>query len=143
MRRPAGCSGSRRFRGWSALSASLGERLIVATGDELLGLETAAGKIVWRHATPQRLEACLCGWPGGLLCVQPEKLADPNAPRRPVLVWLDAQTGKTVREQVLETAPQAKPHFGPLAANGTRQWLLVGSPQQPADKEIWELTLVP
>jgi outer membrane protein assembly factor BamB len=122
---------------------SLNDRLVVATGEELLGLDTASGKITWRHETPQRLEASVCGWPGGVLCVQPEKLADPNAPRRPALVWLDAQTGKVVREQVLETAPQAKPTFGPLLANGTRQWLLVGSPQQPLDKEIWELTLVP
>jgi outer membrane protein assembly factor BamB len=121
----------------------LGDRLVVGTGDELLGLDTASGRIVWRRETPQRLEACVCGWPGGVLCVQPEKLTDPNAPRRPALVWLDAQTGKTVREHVLETAPRAKPMFGPLVANGTRQWLLVSVPQQPANKEIWELTLVP
>ena len=46
----------------------------------MLGLEAATGRIVWRRdAERSRIEACLCGQPGGVVYVQPEKVPDPSA----------------------------------------------------------------
>jgi len=119
-----------------------GERLVVGTTTELLGLDAASGKVLWRRDTPDRLEALLCGRPGGVCLVQLERQNDPNAPRRPVLVWLDPDTGRQSGETILEVAPQAKPMFGPLLGHGSRQWLLFAMPQNPATRDVWELVPV-
>ena len=116
-----------------------GERLVVGTTSEVLGLDAASGKVLWRHDAPDRLEALLCGRPGGVCLVQLQRHNDPNAPRRPVLVWLDAETGRQSGETILEVAPQVKPMFGPLVAQGNRQWLMFAMPQSPATRQVWEL----
>jgi len=119
-----------------------GERLVVGTTTEVLGLDAASGKVLWRRDAPDRLEALLCGRPGGACLVQLERHNDPHSPRRPMLVWLDPETGRQTGETILEVAPQAKPMFGPLVAHGNRQWLLFAMPQNPATRDVWELVPV-
>ena len=114
-------------------------RLIVRADRELVAVDVSDGSVAWRHAMPQVCEAVLCGTPGGVLYVKAEELPDANAPRRAVLVWLDAKSGKVTAESPVEGQSQAKPLFGQLVAQGDRLWLLVAPADKPQERAVWEL----
>jgi outer membrane protein assembly factor BamB len=114
------------------------DRVVVRAGYELIGLEATTGAVAWRHATADVAEALLCG-PSGVVYVKREEHKDDKAPRRPVMVWLDAKNGQAMGESPVEGISQSKPLFGPLLAAGDRAWLVVATEDKPQERTLWEL----
>ena len=81
----------------SCVSGLLEERLIVETADEVAALDAKTGRVVWRRQLGRRLDARLCSKPGGILVVEVESVEQPRG-FRPVLVWLDPESGEVKKE---------------------------------------------
>lgn len=128
----------------SSLAGRVGSRLIVETTDGLLALGADTGKVVWRHDAEDRLDTRVCGGPDAVCYVrlEPTDRSNPNRPRRPVLVWIDPQTGRTAAESTLEVSIKDNLRLGPLIVHGERQWALIGQGDRPGDREIRELARV-
>jgi outer membrane protein assembly factor BamB len=114
------------------------DRLIVETADEVAALDAKTGRVVWRHRVGPRLDARLCGKPGGILVVEVEPTERPRG-YRPMLVWLDPASGTTVARQALGEVDEKQPVLGPLVTQGEQAWGFLGKRQSPLDRVIVEL----
>ncbi len=117
----------------------IGDRLIVETDAGFTALDTASGKPLWYHDADKRLDAVLCGDPGGLMYTQAEQVRGENN-WRPTLVWLDPATGLAKSRTSLEMLKHERPKFGPLLAVGERRFAFFGRGDQDPTRDIVELT---
>ncbi|MBN2473233.1 MAG: PQQ-binding-like beta-propeller repeat protein [Pirellulales bacterium] len=126
----------------------IGNRLIVETTDGLTALDTETGKVLWEHATEDRLDTRACGRADALCYVklgdQDTPQSDQKQPRRPVLVWLDPRTGRTMAETELpiDLASDKTPAIGPLVGGADRHWAFFSLERKPTEREIRELVPV-
>jgi len=136
------------------------QRLIVETTDGIAALDADSGRILWRHdasvtpgnrVTPgnvNRLDMRPCGREDSICYARLEEPTD-QKPRRPVLVWVDPATGKTIEQSTLEITVQKNLLLGPLVVSvipsnhGNRQWIFFASDEQPSNREIRELVPKP
>jgi outer membrane protein assembly factor BamB len=104
------------------LAGVVGGRLIVEDLAGLTALETADGRIAWRHPIEAPLRGLLCGGPGGLLytCIGRDEAGLPT----PVLAWLDVATGQSTSRPLekIELPRKAYKPFslGPIFTVGPR-----------------------
>jgi hypothetical protein len=75
------------------LAGVVGGRLIVEDLAGLTALETADGRVAWRHPIEAPLRGLLCGGPGRLMYTYIER--DEAGSPHPVLAWLDVATGQS------------------------------------------------
>jgi hypothetical protein len=75
------------------LAGVVGGRLIVEDLAGLTALETADGRVAWRHPIELPLRGLLCGGPGRLMYTCIER--DEAGSSRPVLAWLDVASGQS------------------------------------------------
>ncbi|HOM18875.1 MAG TPA: hypothetical protein PLQ00_16205, partial [Thermoguttaceae bacterium] len=102
------------------------------------------GRVLWRHDTPGRQEAVLCGPPGGLLYAKVKPPADPNREQPKILlVWVDSDRGLPLGEYLVQTPAEPKPLVGPLVSDGQRLWLLWGKADDSATRTVLEVLLRP
>ncbi len=75
------------------LAGVVGGRLIVEDLAGLTALETADGRVAWRHPIEAPLRGLLCGGPGRLMytCLERDEADSPH----PVLAWLHVATGQS------------------------------------------------
>ncbi len=123
----------------TALAGRIEKRLIVGTTGGLLALDTETGKVLWRRDISYRLDPIVCGRPGGILCVRLEVPDDEDPLTRPVLVWLDPQSGDVLRQCALDPPTPDAELCAPIVAHGDRQWAIFTVPGQPAVRQIVEL----
>lgn len=141
-------TGRRRWR--TSLSELVGlvglqrGKLIVLTIEGLAALDAETGRVLWRHDTPGRQEAVLCGPPGGLIYAKVKPPADPNREQPKILlVWVDSDRGLPLGEYLVQTPAEPKPLVGPLVSDGQRLWLLWGKADDSATRTVLEVLLRP
>ena len=111
---------------------------------DLRRIDPATGKSRWFHDVEKRLDgekrldAVVCGSPGGLVYTQAEPIRGENN-WRPTLVWVDPATGQTKARTTLEQLKHERPKFGPLFAAGERRFAFFGRGEQDPNREIVEL----
>lgn len=128
-----------------SLSGRIGGRLIVETTEGVLALDSATGKILWRHDAEDRFDSRLYG-NGEVVCYgrfEPSGESRPARSHRAALVWIDVETGRIVAQSTLDVAGNRELQLGPLLVRGGRRWVFVGSRNQAANREIRELVPAP
>ena len=104
------------------LAGVVGGRLIVEDLAGLTALETADGRVAWRHPIEAPLRGLLCGGPGRLMYTCIER--DEDGSSHPVLVWLDVATGQSTSHPLekIELPGKAYGRFslGPIFTIGPR-----------------------
>jgi len=101
-------------------------RLIVQTNSGFTGLDEATGKELWRHGAPQVLSS-LCGAANGLMYGMTEAVIGEKDLYRPILVWVDLETGRAKTRCPLDTLRHAQQRLGPLFVAGERVWAFAGN----------------
>ncbi len=142
--------GTGRLRWRTTLSELVGlvglhrGKLFALTIEGIVALEAESGRVLWRHDTPGRQEAVLCGPPGGLLYAKVKPPVDPNRQQPQVLlVWLDPDRGVPWGEYPVQLPAQSKPLVGPLVSDGQRLWILWGKADDSASRTVFEVLLHP
>jgi hypothetical protein len=115
-----------------------GERLIVETARGWQAYAAPTGKLLWQHDAEQILDANVCPASGDLLVAEREP--QPNDAWRPVLVWLNFETGRETARLALEPLTDKQPMLGPLVVAGERLWALFGRGLREPRREVFELT---
>ncbi len=123
--------------GLRRMSGMVDDRLIVESQTGLMALSADKGQSLWRHLAGDLLDAQLCGGPGGILYARREKA--PDSALRPVLVWLDPQTGRPRATFALEPLKHAFPVFGPFASGQNRLFAIAGGGENEAARSVYEL----
>jgi outer membrane protein assembly factor BamB len=123
----------------TGLAGRIDQRLVVGATGGLLALDTQTGKVAWRCEISDRLDPILCGSPGGILAMRRETTSDAKGAGRPVLVWIDPETGKVVDECVLKPPTEGAMVCSPIIAHADRQWLIFTVPDKPDVRDIVEL----
>lgn len=120
------------------LIGATGERLVVETARGWQAFAANTGKPLWQRDAEQILDANICPTTGDLLVAQRE--AQPNDTWRPVLVWLNSETGREIARLPLESLTDKQPMLGPLVVNSDRLWTLFGRGLKEPRRELFELT---
>lgn len=117
-------------------------KLIAMTTEGLVAFDAKNGRVLWRHETPGRQEAVLCGPPGGLVYARLNPPADPNRQQPKVLlVWLDLEQGIPLGEYPVDLPAESKPLVSPLVSDGRRLWLFFGKADNSASRTVFEVLL--
>jgi hypothetical protein len=115
-----------------------GEGLVVEARDEIACLDPGSGAVLWRRSFPGLSEVAALGGPGGILAAAVEP--DPMAPagRRPVLVWLDPESGAERGRSPVEGL-EDRPRIGPIVVAGERIFAMTGRGEDDQGREVHEL----
>ena len=112
-----------------------GNRALVDTVAGLIALDTATGEVAWQRSVDFRLEAI--AWDPQTVTFAQRQTATNNR-SKPVLVWLDLQTGEEQCESLIEVADREEFQLGPLFTAGGRWWSLVGQTWKDPKRELHE-----
>lgn len=115
-----------------------GDKLVVETAKGWQAYAAANGKLIWRHDAEQILDAHVCPNSGDLLVSQREPHA--NDTFRPVLVWINSETGRETARLPLDPLADKQPMLGPLVVSNNRLWALFGRGLKEPRRELFELT---
>ncbi len=118
--------------------ALVDERLIVETDAGFTALDGQTGKPLWYLDAEKRLDAVLCGQPGGLLFAQAEHVRG-EANWCPTLVWVDLATGVAKSQTTLASLKHDRPKFGPLLVIGDRRFAFFGRGEPDPTRDVIEL----
>ncbi len=124
--------------GLHRMSGVADDRLIVETQTGFIALSGDKGEIKWNHPAGDLLEGQLCGGPGGFLYARREKGADGQL--RPVLVWVDVQTGRAKAYTPLDQLKSGTPMFGPIVAAPNRLIAFSAGGDNDPWRTVFELT---
>jgi outer membrane protein assembly factor BamB len=114
------------------------ERVIIETARGWQACAAATGKPSWQFDAEQILDANFCPASGQLVVAHRE--AQANDTWRPVLVWINAETGRETARLPLESLADRQPMLGPLVVAGERLWTLFGRGVREPRREVFELT---
>ncbi len=119
--------------------------LVLQTRSGLVAVDAESGRTAWNNAPEDRPDsrlvgARLSGRPGLILaCFLRREQEESGERLQFALEWIDAQSGQSRQQSILDTPEHAEPWLGPLAALGERQWALFATAEDPAGREILEL----
>lgn len=131
----------RAVAGLTRLIGLASGRLVLETADGLEAVDPVSGETVWHHASEPSLKARLCGDPGLILAYHLGRDRESEEGTQVLLEWIDAQTGHIRERSVLNVPERTDAWLGPLVASGGRQWVFFAPPEEPASRDILELTL--
>jgi len=123
---------------WRRLLGTSGQRLIVETARGWQAHAMATGLPLWQHDAEQVLDAQVCPASGELLVAQRDQL--PGDQWKPVLVWLDPESGRETARWPLDALPDKQPMLGPVIVDNDRLWLLFGRGIREPHRDLYELT---
>lgn len=125
-------------------------RFVLETAREVVALDLETGAVVWRLEAQSRGTA-LAGSPwldarrpdggparGDVLVFARREMVQPDVVR-PVLVRVDARSGRELSTAPLNTLSDKDPQLGPLVPHGDRWWTFFGKGQREPSREIVEL----
>ena len=122
-------------------------RIVVRTTEGLEGWDLTSGKLSWRQAISQPLDACAVSEPGGVLIARRIPLIeiDPAAPADskelvPQLVWLDGKDGKITATTTLKDLHHLAPQIGAFYRQGDRLWMSFGKGLDDVNRELIEVS---
>lgn len=115
-----------------------GERLVVETTRGWQAHAANTGKLLWQYDAEQLLDAHVCPTAGALVLAQRE--SQPNEAWRPVLVWLNPETGTETARLPIEKLTDKQPMLGPLVVDRDHLWTLFGRGLREPRREMFELT---
>ncbi len=115
-------------------------RVLIETVKGLAGLDVRSGDIVWRRPVESRLEACIVDGP---TLVFARRVTFPNNRSKPVLVWLDSETGEERGQTLVDVADREEFQLGPMFSAGQKWWSFVGQSWKEPKRELNELVRVP
>jgi len=124
------------------LVGRVGDRVIVETADELVALDAADGRVVWRRPAEHLPNALGADEAGGVLYARPA-VAGTKAARQVELVWVDPKNGQTRAMAMLNNlfgpnVPAAR--FGPFIGLGGELVALAQSGQSESKVQVVRLT---
>ena len=115
-------------------------RAFVETVKGLVSLDVLSGDIVWQRSIESRLEAFVVDGP---TLVFARRVTFPNNRSKPVLVWLDSQTGQEHGQSLVEVVDREEFQLGPMFSAGNKWWSFVGQSWKDPKRELYELVQVP
>ena len=121
------------------VTASL-SRLVVDTPTNLIGIDSASGEIAWQRQVDARLEAV--NLDGQTLTIT-RRTTFPNNRSKPVLQWLDLETGEERAQCLIDVADREEFQMGPLFTAGGKWWSFVGQTWKDPKRDLHELNAVP
>lgn len=93
-------------------------RVYVRSESGISAVNTEDGEIAWRYDQDDLLSARLVGGKGQLVISANEYVREHVS--RPVLIWLDAETGQETARAPLDDLAAKEPRLGPLVQSGDR-----------------------
>lgn len=121
------------LRGMAAVTDS---RVLIDTVDGVVALDTESGEISWRYAVESRLEAMSVH---GSNLVISRRAANQHNLSRPLLIWLDAQSGEERAQTLVDVAEREEFQLGPMFSAGGKWWSFVGQTWREPKRELHEL----
>jgi hypothetical protein len=115
-----------------------GGRLIVRSETEVLALDRAGGRVLWRFAAPEMHSFCLAGDDMVLVPLR-ERSTEKKDHWLTRFVWLDATTGRPTAATTLPRLTDADPRLGPLVPFRDRIFTFFGRGQHDPVREVVEL----
>jgi len=120
-------------------------RLVVQTADGVVAMDANSGAWIWDRACGPCFDVRLCGPAGPVVVLVPPQ-RETRPPGLPEVEWFDLHTGRPVgrSELALPSVPPGRVEvwLRPLVFGNSRQWLLAGTPRNPAQRKIYELVRV-
>lgn len=116
-------------------------RAYVETSRGISAIALEDGRIAWRHAVSGLLDASWSDGEGGLLYARTESLAPDKA--RPLLVWLETDSGRVHSVWPLIELEDPQPVLGPLLRRGDQMWTLFGRGLRGGPRGLCQLTSIP
>jgi outer membrane protein assembly factor BamB len=114
-----------------------GQRVVVETARGWQAYAAPSGKFLWQNDAEQILDANVCPATGDLVVAHREPQA--NDTWRPVVVWINAETGREKSRLPLESLADKEPLLGPFVVAGDRLWTLFGRGLREPRREVYEL----
>lgn len=112
---------------------------IADTTTQLVAMDTRSGKVMWRSASKNRLEACCIA---DTTVLTSRRVTREDRRSRPLLTWRDLQTGRVTQESLVDVPPRDEFQMGPMWSAGGKWWSLVGVSWKNAKREIHEFVMV-
>lgn len=122
------------LRGLSGVSES---RVFVDTVDALVALDAGTGETCWKYSGESRLEAMILKGPS---LVVSHRAVNPQNRSKPLLVWLDAQSGEERAQTLVDVADREEFQLGPMFSAGGKWWSFVGQTWKDPKRELHEIT---
>ena len=115
-------------------------RVLIETVKGLVSLDVRSGDIAWQRLIESRLEAFVVD---GSTVVFARRVTFPGNRSKPVLMWLDLQTGDERGQSLIEVADREEVQFGPMFSAGSKWWSFVGQSWKEPKRELNELLQIP
>ena len=131
---------------WSSFEPNLqrlvgvtNDRVVLQTDEGFVGLDRAAGEVVWRYNVGQLLDAQICDENHSL--VFSKRIPLPSDPARflPQLVWLDSQTGIPQATTDLSGLDDPDPLLGAMVATKEKLFAFFGRGYTDPNRDLVEL----
>ncbi|MBS0260935.1 MAG: PQQ-like beta-propeller repeat protein [Planctomycetes bacterium] len=114
-----------------------GERLMLETTRGWQALATGDGRVLWQADGAGIADGYVCPTSGDLLVVQRE--IQQSDVWRPVLIWLNSETGRELARQPLDALADKDPFLGPFVVDQDRLWTLFGRGIRDPHRDLYEL----
>ena len=115
-------------------------RVLIETVTGIVALNAQSGDVVWERPVEPRLEAFNVEGP---TLVVSRRVTFPNNRSKPVLIWLDSQTGEERGQSLIEVADREEFQLGPMFSAGNKWWSFVGQSWKESKRELQEFVRVP
>ncbi|MSR58310.1 MAG: hypothetical protein EXS05_11650 [Planctomycetaceae bacterium] len=128
---------------WSEGRRILGgddRQVYVETSRSISAMALDDGRVAWTHPVAQILDANWSDGEGMLLYSRVETMAPDKA--RPLLVWLDTNTGRALSVWPLAELEDRQPQLGPLIRRGDQMWTFFGRGLRGGPRGLFQLTSV-
>ncbi|MEI8017812.1 MAG: PQQ-binding-like beta-propeller repeat protein, partial [Schlesneria sp.] len=115
-------------------------RVLIETVKGLVSLDVQSGDVAWQRPIETRLEALVLDGPTLIVA---RRVMFPKNRSKPVLVWLDWQTGEEQGQSLVDVADREEFQLGPMFSAGDKWWAFVGQSWKEPKRELNELVRVP
>ena len=115
-------------------------RVLIETVSGVVALDAQSGEIAWQRPIEPRMEAFAVDGP---TLVVARRVTFRNNRSKPVLIWLDVQTGEEHGQSLVEVADREEFQLGPMFSAGGKWWSFVGHSWKEPKRELHEFVKVP
>ncbi len=122
------------------LAGITGSNVIADTTRGLEAVDATTGKLLWRYPLPSRLEVFQTDEQTVLLAKRAESTDNKS---KPLLIWLDAQSGRELDQSMVEVKGREQFQLGPLFSANGKWWSFVGESWRNPQRELHELIRIP
>ena len=115
-------------------------RVLVETVTGLVALDVESGQVAWSRPIETRLEAMTIHGPTLLVT---RRGTFPNNRSKPILTWLDLNSGEELGQTLVDVADREECQLGPMFFAGGKWWSFVGQTWKEPKRELHEFVSIP